>query len=78
MDARKKLRELVITYGLSGEDVVKQFHKEVFGLDIPEKEKVRLADTIGEYEFRIMEGSNELIQLEALLAQFVLAGDGMK
>lgn len=78
MDARKKLRELVITYGLSGEDVVKQFHKEVFNLDIPEREKVRLVDTIGEYEFRIMEGSNELIQLEALLAQFVLAGEGMK
>lgn len=78
MEARKKLRELVITYGLSGEDVVKQFHKEVFGLDIPEREKVRLADTIGEYEFRIMEGSNELIQLEALLAQFVLAGEGMR
>jgi DNA polymerase III delta prime subunit len=36
--------------------------------------KIKLADVIGEYEFRISEGSNETIQLEALLAQFGLRG----
>lgn len=69
--ARDKLRELVITYGVSGEDVVVQFHKEVFKLPISNKNRVKLAGVIGEYDFRIKEGSNELIQLEALLAQFV-------
>ncbi|MFQ6136018.1 MAG: replication factor C small subunit [Candidatus Hydrothermarchaeales archaeon] len=73
--ARDALRELVITYGMSGEDVVKQLHKEVFNLDdLKDEVKVKLADIIGEYEFRMVEGSNELIQLEALLAQFVLIG----
>lgn len=73
--ARDILRELVITYGVSGEDVVVQFHKEVFKLPIPSKDKVKLAGIIGEYDFRIKEGSNELIQLEALLAQFVGIGE---
>lgn len=74
--ARSKLRELMITHGMSGEEVISQFHKEVFNLQIPEEKKVQLADLIGEYDFRIREGSNELIQLEALLAQFVAAGKG--
>jgi replication factor C small subunit len=78
MKARDKLRELVITYGMSGEDVVEQFHREVYNLKIPEEEKVRLAGVIGEYDFRIKEGSSELIQLEALLAQFVAAGAKME
>jgi replication factor C small subunit len=78
MKARDRLRELVITYGMSGEDVVGQFHKEVFNLSIPEETKVELADIVGEYEFRLVEGSNELIQLEALLAQFVLTGARLK
>jgi replication factor C small subunit len=74
VDARERLRELIITYGMSGEDVVEQFHREVFRIEIPEKDKIRLAGVIGEYDFRIKEGSNELIQLEALLAQFAASG----
>ncbi len=77
--ARKKLRDIVIGHGLSGEDVIKQLHREVFRMEeIPDREKIRLMDRIGEYEFRLMEGSNELIQLEALLAQFALAGEGQR
>ncbi len=78
MKAREGLRALIITYGMSGGDAVKQFHKEVFKLKIPEDAKVRLADIIGEYDFRLVEGSSELIQLEALLAQFVFIGKGVK
>ena len=73
--ARDMLRALVITYGVSGEDVVVQFHKEVFKLPISNENRVKLAGIIGEYDFRIKEGSNELIQLEALLAQFVGLGE---
>ena len=40
--------------------------------------KVRLIDRVGEAEFRLVEGSNERIQLEALLAHFVLAGQELK
>ncbi|MEM4662117.1 MAG: replication factor C small subunit, partial [Desulfurococcaceae archaeon] len=41
-EARKKLRDLMVTYGLSGLDIVKQVHKEVFSpeLKIPEDLKI--------------------------------------
>jgi replication factor C small subunit len=74
MKARDGLRKLVITSGVSGEDVVAQFHKEIFQLQIPPESKIKLAGVIGEYDFRIKEGASELIQLEALLAQFVGLG----
>jgi len=38
--------------------------------------KVRLTEKTGEAEFRMVEGSDEFIQLEALLASFVMAGLG--
>ncbi len=71
LNARKKLNSLIIHYGLSGEDVVLQMYKEVNNLDIKEKEKIKIIEKIGEYNFRLVEGANERIQLEALLAQLV-------
>lgn len=74
MAARNKLDGLLIEYGLSGEDVIRQIHRGVFDLTIPDTQKVKLVDKVGEAEFRLVEGSNERIQIEALLAHFVLAG----
>ncbi|WP_394296987.1 LAGLIDADG family homing endonuclease [Palaeococcus ferrophilus] len=74
LKARDKLREILLKQGLSGEDVIIQMHKEVFNLPISEPKKVALADKIGEYNFRLVEGAHEMIQLEALLAQFTLMG----
>jgi replication factor C small subunit len=73
--ARNRLDEIMITYGLSGEDIIKQIHRTIFDLDIPDYEKVKLIDRTGEIEFRIVEGSNERIQLESLLAYMVLVGE---
>jgi replication factor C small subunit len=76
-DARNKLRELLVNYGLSGEDIVKQVHREITGseLQIPEELRVLLADYIGEVEFRIMEGADDEIQLSAMLAKLALYGE---
>lgn len=71
---REKLDELLIEYGLSGEDVIRQIHRTIFDLSIDEAYKVQLVDRLGEAEFRMVEGSNERIQLEALLAHFVVIG----
>lgn len=73
--ARNKLDELLIKQGLSGEDVIKQMHQTIFDLTIPDETKIELISKIGETEFRLVEGSNERIQLEALLAQLALAGN---
>ena len=72
LESRTLLREITMDYGVSGSDLISQIHKAAFRLPISEEMKVRLADVIGEYEFRMVEGSNETIQMEALLAQFAL------
>ena len=38
--------------------------------DVDDKSKVELIKSCGEYEFRLVEGSNEFIQLDAMLAHF--------
>ncbi len=70
--ARSMLDDLLLSRGLSGQDVVVQIHRAMLDLDIPDKDKVRLIDRIGEIDFRMTEGANERIQLEALLAYFAL------
>ncbi|MFH0711495.1 MAG: replication factor C small subunit [Candidatus Aenigmatarchaeota archaeon] len=71
-EARKKLQEMILRQGLSGLDIIKEIHKQIYSLDLSDDKKVNLLEKTGEYEFRLSEGSNELIQLEALLAQFLL------
>jgi len=78
LKARDALDTLLIEYGLSGEDVIRAVHRTVFDLSVPDAFKVRLIDRVGEAEFRLVEGSNERIQLEALLAHFVLVGQELK
>jgi replication factor C small subunit len=78
MAARNRLYDLLIKYGLSGEDVIKQIHRSIFDIAIPDVDKIKLIEKTGEIEFRMTEGSNEHIQLETLLAQFALYGKNMK
>ncbi|MBR7006593.1 MAG: replication factor C small subunit [Candidatus Methanomethylophilaceae archaeon] len=72
--ARDTLENVMIEYGLSGQDIIRQIHSTFFDLSLSDSEKVRLVDKTGEIEFRIVEGSNERIQLEALLAYLVMIG----
>jgi len=71
-DARKKLHEMLLIQGLAAEDIIKEIHQQIYNLEIPEEDKIRLVDKTGEYDFRISEGGSDLIQLESLLAQFLL------
>jgi replication factor C small subunit len=78
MTARNQLYELLVTHGLSGEEIIQQIHRTIFDLTIPDDQKVLLMEKTGEVEFRLVEGSNDHIQLESLLAQFVLAGKQLR
>jgi len=78
MAARNQLYDLLIKYGLSGEDIIKQIHQTIFDLALPDETKVKLIEKAGEIEFRLIEGSNAHIQLEALLANFVLEGSRLR
>jgi replication factor C small subunit len=70
-DSREILKELLLKKGVSGEDIIKQISSQIYDLDIPEKAKVELIDKVGEFEYRLQTG-NEQIQLESLLANFAL------
>jgi len=76
--ARNKLREMILKYGLAGSDIIGQVHSEAFRLNVPDRWKVKLADIIGEVDYRLIQGSNEEIQLSALLAKLVEAGSEIK
>lgn len=71
IEAREMLQELMVSYGLSGVDIIRQIHRELYKLSfLSHEEKAELANIVGEYDFRLSEGANEDIQLSALLAQF--------
>jgi len=74
-DARNMLQDMLLKQGLSGSDIIREIHRQIYSLDgISEETKVRLIEKCGEFEFRLSEGGSDLIQLEALLAQFMLIG----
>ena len=59
---------------ISEQDAIKAIQKEIWNLPIENSLKVKLVEKTGEIEFRLVEGSDEFIQLQSLLASFVLAG----
>lgn len=75
MKSRELLLKTMLNYGLSGIDIIKQLQREVWNLDVPDRKKVELIDKCGEIEFRMVEGSDEYLQLEALLANFTLCSE---
>ena len=71
MDARDMLYKLMTTYSLSGVDIIRQIHRELYKLSyLSSENKAELTRIVGEYDFRLSQGANEDIQLSALLAQF--------
>jgi len=71
-DARKILLKLLREEGLSGEDIIKEIHNQIFKMDIEDEKKAKMLTLTGECEFRISEGCNPQIQLESLIAQFMI------
>lgn len=68
LEARKRLLDTMLNHGLSGLDIVKQIQRETMNLKIDETKKLNIIEKCGEIEFRLVEGSDDFIQLEALLA----------
>ena len=71
INARKILDKMIIEDGLSGEDIIKGLHNAIIDAPIKEEEKAKIIDKMGETEFRIVEGSNDRIQIEALISYLV-------
>ena len=73
--ARAKLEDMIAEQGIAGGDILDQLHRLVWDFDINDETAVSLLDRIGDADYRITEGANERIQLEALLASMTLLGE---
>jgi len=69
------MENLLIVEGISSDDIIKQLMKHALELNIPNKMViVELVDIIGETDWRISEGANELIMLKQMIAKMVKLG----
>lgn len=71
LTARKQLLDVMYGYVLSGFDMVRQIHKALLEAEIDARMRVELLDRLSEAEFRLVEGSDEYLQLEGFLAVVV-------
>jgi replication factor C small subunit len=75
LKARTTLETLLFDHGLSGEDIINHIYKKIIvypdsKIDITKK--LKIIDKIAEYNYRLVQGANDRIQLEALLSQIIL------
>lgn len=71
---QEQLEQLLLDRGMSGGDILQQLHRSLWDFDIDDSHAVDLADQIGEIDYRIREGADEQMQLEALLARLAKKG----
>jgi len=68
----KLLNDITREYGLSGINIIKNIHREIYDLQISEDLKIELSKLLAESEYRLSQGGTEEIQLQALLANIVM------
>lgn len=70
--AKKHAQNLMLDNGMSGLDIMRQIQKKIWEQKVEASKKLEMVSLCGEIEFRMVEGSDEFIQIEALLAGFCL------
>ncbi len=71
----KILDDIINEYGLSGINIIKNIHREIYDLETSEENKIHISKLLAEYEYRLSQGATEEIQLKALLANIVMLKD---
>ena len=74
-EARDRLYALFVDRGAAGEEILRAIHSylpEIPETVLPDREKVRLLEYLGEVDFRLAQGASDRIQLEAVLAHVAL------
>jgi len=67
------LMRLLRERGIAPNELINQTYRALVRRSMPQKLKARLIDHLGETDFRLSEGANSEIQMEALIAQFILS-----
>jgi len=68
-------RSVLNDEGLGAEDILRMVYSELMRMQMPEKWKVRISDTVGEVDFRLTQGARPEIQLSTLIAKLALASE---
>jgi len=71
--AESLLTNLLHQRGIAPNELINQCYRAIIKMDMDRELKVELIDQLGETDFRLSEGANSDIQMEALIARFVLA-----
>ncbi len=75
LKARTTLETLLFDHGLSGEDIINHIYKKIITYPenkISTNKKLKIIDKIAEFNYRLVQGANDRIQLEALISQIIL------
>lgn len=75
IESRKMLEKMISEGGISGGDIIDQLYRSVWDFGVNDRNAILIIDRIGEADYRIAEGANERIQLEALLASIAISGE---
>ncbi|MBP1928053.1 replication factor C small subunit [Methanolinea mesophila] len=70
--AEAVLNNLLYERGIAPNELINQCYRALVKRDMDPGQRVALIDTLGEADFRLSEGASSDIQLEALIARFVL------
>lgn len=74
--AGRVLDQLLHDRGIAPQELIGQLYRAIIKRDLPEGVKVRLIDHLGETDFRLSEGASSDIQMQSLIAKFVICGKG--
>ena len=72
--AEALLSRLLRERGIAPNELINQCYRALIKKELERALKVELIDALGETDFRLSEGASSDIQMEALIAKFVLAG----
>ncbi len=70
--ARERLQR-ILSDGVDGSDLIKEIGRQVLNGEFSEQQKAKLIERVGEFEWRIVQGGDPQVQLEALLAQMTIS-----
>ncbi|NMB78128.1 MAG: Replication factor C small subunit, partial [Methanomicrobiales archaeon] len=76
--AESLLNHLLHERGIAPNELINQCYRALVKMDLERKLKVQLIDHLGEADFRLSEGASSDIQMEALIARFVLSSEKQK
>ncbi len=71
--AESLLAQLLHERGIAPNELINQCYRALLKMDLARGLKVELIDHLGEADFRLSEGANSDIQMEAMIARFVLS-----